>query len=335
MNLESEAGHTFKERPDIGEIRKLIEGKQFLNTDSKQTFELTDIDPKSPSGHWNFLVKQGNQSFVFRMVGDEKPVAGNEIEQEYNILQHVAEYDVAPKPYYFSKTDFKEPFLLEEFLDGRLFTQLDEEEQRRIIPEVANLIARINKIPITEEIRGNLKPINTYQQNFQTWENRLADISKDSQYDPTRTRIESLIPKAINQITKYSSILESTPESFVFKSAHAGHCIKTDSGLRFLNWEEAGYGDPSYSLAVFLSSIRNHNDFEEIKETIIKSYLERTDLVKEGEFRELLDTRLFERLVSDTTWPVWMAAIQKRPLTANENSVIEQRISEIKKALRS
>lgn len=324
----------FKERPDIGSLRKLIQERQFLNIDSRQPFELKDIDSKSPSGHWNFLVQQEEKTFVLRMVGDEKPVIGDEIEKEYNILKYVALHDVGPKPYYFSKTDFKEPFLLEEFLSGEFLTQLAEEEQKSEFPKIAELIAKINNIPITEEIRPYLREIKSYDQNFQTWRDRLLEIRNDPQYDFLRKEIETIAPESQKRIIQHSQSLKSASESFVFKSAHAGHCVKTNSGLRFLNWEEAGYGDPSYSLAVFLSSIRNRRDFDEVKEVMIKSYLNKLRSINDKEFRDLLDARIFERLVSDTIWPVWMAAIQQRSLSGSEISAVKQRLADIKKALK-
>ncbi len=328
-------GRTFRERPDLNEIKSFVLQRELYGVKKDKSLEITDIDSKSPSGHWNFLIKQGDSKFVFRLVGDEKPISGDEIEKEYKILEHAAPYRVGPKPYYFSKTDFKEPFLVEEFLDGKLFTQLDVTEQKNEFPKVAELIAKINDIPITEELRQYLQPIKGYDWNFQTWQNRLIEISTDSQYNFLKTKIEKILPESQKSITRYSESLKLAPEKFIFKSAHVGHCIKTDSGLRFLNWEEVGYGDPSYSLAVFLASVRNRDDFKEIKNTMIKSYLRQNNSIKEKELRDLLDARLFERLVSDTIWPVWMAAIQRRALLDNEIEAVEQRLEDIKKTLKS
>ncbi len=331
-SFEEKEKHLFRERPDIGEIKNFVTDRELLGFDKEKPLEVKDVDPKSPSGHWNFLLRQEGKEFVFRLVGDEKPIKGNEIEREFAILSHVAPYKVAPQPFYFSKTEFKEPFLIEEFLKGELFTQLDEKEQATQIPAVVSLLAKTSNMPVTEEIRTQLQPINSYKKAIDTWQRRLAEIEKAGQYETQLDQIKACMPGAKAKLIALEPILESAPETFVFKSPHAGHGIKTADGFRFLNWGEAGYGDPSYALAVFLLSLGKKTENE--KEAMIKTYTQNAKWkMDQGDFRKLLDGRSFERLVANTIWPVWMAANQRRPLYQREESAVAERLSAIKDSL--
>jgi hypothetical protein len=63
-----------------------------------------------------------------------------------------------------------------------------------------------------------------------------------------------------------------------------------------------GYGDPSYTLAVFLASISRRPDFEKAKKQMIKEYLKINPI---PEFEELVDQRLKEREISNLLWVLW------------------------------
>lgn len=324
-------GKLFRERPDIEEVKNFVSEKALLGIEKDKPLEIKDIDPKSPSGHWNFLLEQGDKRFVFRLIGDEKRITGDEIEREFTILKHVAPYDVAPKPYYFSNTEFKEPFLVEEFLEGELLKRLELKEENGDSSKAAQLLARISNIPVTESIRPNLKPIKNYEDDFKTWNSRLSEIAKSSNVASWGEEIKDFIPASQEKLRVLSKILDHAPEVFIFKSAHIGHCIKTKDGLRFLNWGDAGYGDPSYSLAVFLTSLGAGN---EIVEKMANAYLKKIAWkMNKEDFKKLLDGRLFERLVANTIWPVWMAAGQQRALFSREEGAVSERIKQIKSLL--
>ena len=113
--------------------------------------------------------------------------------------------------------------------------------------------------------------------------------------------IESILNKFEDRLQR---VLKQVGNSFVFESAHLGHCLKTSAGFRFFNWEQVSYGDPSYTLAVFLTSIHERQDFEKVKKTMIDSYLQQKSI---PEFAELVEQRITERHISNIIYGAYMS----------------------------
>lgn len=315
--------------PKIKEIIRYIKTIQPLGI--KEYFEIADIDPKDPSGHWNFLIQHQNKKYVFRVIGNETPTRGNEIEKEYKMLKHAEPYGVAPKPYYFDQSGFIEPVIFEEYLEGKPLSNYSSDEQKKYFPEAAKLIAKINKIPLTEEIKPYLDNKSDYSVNVEKWHGRLSEISKDSRCDELRKKIEELLPMAEKILReKYQPFLTNAPQVFIFESAHIGHCFVTEKGLRFINWEEIAFGDPSFSLSVFLASIENRPDFEEIKSQIIKEYLVLNPIEN---FGKLVEGRLFERAVSNTIWVLWVYVLRKDSGSPEKATSASWRLEKLKKLI--
>ena len=115
-----------------------------------------------------------------------------------------------------------------------------------------------------------------------------------------------MLPKAEKMLDifekRLTNILSITGPIFSFESAHIGHCVRVSDGFRFFNWEKNVYGDPSYSLAVFLASVIEYPNFTDMKEQMIHAYVEEKTI---PELRELVDQRLAEREVSNLIWSLW------------------------------
>ncbi|MBU4224052.1 phosphotransferase [Patescibacteria group bacterium] len=315
--------------PKIKEIIEYIKIVQPLGI--KEDFKITDIDPKDPSGHWNFLIQHKDKKYVFRVIGNETPAQCNEIEKEYKMLKYVKPHGVAPEPYYFDKSGFIKPVLFEEYLEGKPFSDYSPDEQKKYFPEVVKLIAKINKIPIAEEIKPYLDNKSDYSVNIEKWHNKLNDISKDSRCDNLRKKIEELLPMAEKVLhEKYQPILDKAPRVFVFESAHIGHCFVVKEILRFINWEEVAFGDPSFSLSVFLASIENRPDFEEIKLQMTREYLKLNPIEN---FEKLVEGRLFERAVSNTIWVLWAYILRKDLRCPEEATSAKLRLEKLKKLI--
>ncbi len=124
-------------------------------------------------------------------------------------------------------------------------------------------------------------------------------------------------------------VLKKDGPVFVFKSAHIGHCLRVGGGFRFLNWEKNAFGDPSFSLAVFLASIQKHPDFPQIKERMIAEYLKEKPV---SEFSELVDQRLKEREVSNLLWVLWAYA-KKEDARPVEDTGVEWRFEQTRNIL--
>ncbi len=322
---------TMKSAPDISEIKSWLISENPLKLFRNGNFSVEDIDPKPWSGHFNYLVKAGTRKFVLRFKGPEwgEPTRG--ILDEYRILKYSGKYEVAPKVYYLNENFFGESMILEEYLSGKLLTEFSKKEREKLFPAVARFIAELNKIPVKKSVLPFREPMTSYRENLRTWRRRLKIILENSRTQFWGKRIEKLMPEAEKMLAGFEKrlrkVLRQNGPAFIFESAHIGHCMKVKDGFRFLNWEQVSYGDPSYTLAVFLASISRQPDFEKIKKKMIEEYLKINPV---PEFEELVDQRLKEREVSNLLWVLWAYVERGDNRPVDEAIGIKERFDRVK-----
>lgn len=298
-----------KKPPTIEEIQEWLEKENPLGFFRDREFTIVDIDPKAWSGHFNFLVDVGGKKMVLRWKGPEwgEPVQG--IVNEYRTLEAIGQYHVGPNVYDLIENFFGEPALLEEYLEGESLSAMPEQVQAQLYPDVARLICRINQIPVEVDRIPFRRAITSYEPVKKKWRSRLDVILENPYTKLAGEKIEELLPPADRMLDAFEPrlkrVLEQYGPAFIFESAHSGHCLRTADGVKFLNWENVSYGDPSYTLAVFLASIADWPDSPQRRKEMIGVYLEQHPI---EEFRELVDQRLDEREVSNLIWSVWSHA---------------------------
>lgn len=292
--------------PSIVSIRQWIKKENPLGLFGSNRFFIYDIDPKPWSGHFNFLITVKKKRFVLRFKGPEWGEPSRGVLDEYKILKYVESYRVAPRAYYICRDFFGEPVMFEEYIQGNPLNSFSLKTQEDFFPEVIKLIARINKIPVRRHLTPFREPLLSYMPHKIVWRKRLKIILENSRTKIWGEKIKKLLPRAERMLDRFEPrlrrVMRRIKPTFIFKSVHAGHCMIGKAGIRFLNWEEISCGDPSYSLAVFLSSISRHPKFILWKDRLAETYL-RENFVPE--FRELLWQRLCERQISNLIWVVW------------------------------
>lgn len=292
--------------PNISTITEWLENKGPLGINGP--FAVTDTDPKPWSGHFNYLVTSADKRFVLRFRGPEwgEP---EDLRAEYKILREVESYAVGPKVFGLAEDFFGETAVFMEYLEGELLGSLNNDEQELRYGEVIKLVASINKIPHQKLAIQDLEAITRYDVHKSRWRERLKVIENGRRSKEWAKKITALLPSAEGMLDRFQPRLDKTLEEsgsmFIFTSAHVGHCFVTRSGLRFINWEHVGLGDPSYTLAVFLASIDSRPDFESVKKELTQQYLK---IIPVPEFAELLEQRLAERCVSNLIWVLWAYA---------------------------
>lgn len=295
--------------PAKGDIELYLKDKNPLEFGAGQV-KITDIDPEPFSGHFNYLIEGEGGRAVLRLKGPEwgSPIDG--IENEYNVLKYVEKYDVAPGPLFFDREGLKgTPLMLMEFLDGKLFTELSEEDQKQLFSSIGAFIAEINSIPVDPDVLPFDYPLTSYMPHRDKWWKRVAEADMDSRLSSWCAKAKELLPHAEVVLERFEpslqTVIDRGDSCFVFVSSHAQHLMVTEQGFRFLNWEGVRYGDPTFSLAVFLSSIADKPYYDEAKKQTIERYLEERPV---NDFERMLDQRIRERAISDFTWLLWMQA---------------------------
>jgi aminoglycoside phosphotransferase (APT) family kinase protein len=292
--------------PSIDEIKKWLAKENPLNL-FEGDFSVTDIDPKEWSGHFNYLVETPKKKFVLRFKGPEWGETGG-VADEYKILKKIEQYEVGPKVYFLTENFFGEPMIFEEYLEGELLGNLPADEQKKHFPEVAKFIYKINSIPFKKDGFPFQEPMTSYTKSKNAWKTRIEFILDCEETKSCGQELLAFLSGVEPILNKFEGrlrrVLKKVGNSFVFESAHLGHCLKTSAGFRFFNWEQVSYGDPGYTLAVFLTSLHERPDFEDIKKTMIKTYLEQKYI---PEFAELVEQRIIERHISNVIWSAYMS----------------------------
>ena len=322
--------------PKISEIKKWLEKNNPLELFRDKNFAIKDIDPKPWSGHFNYLVKSGHRKFVLRFKGSEWGEPERGIVDEFKILKYVEKYRVAPRAYYLTRNFFGEPALFEEYFEGKIFTAFPWQEQEKLLPQVARFIARINKISFRKNALPFQEAMTSYRKNKKTWRERLNTILRNRGTRSLGKKIERILPQAEKALQGYEEclgrVLRRSRPVFIFESAHPGHLLKTKRGFRFLNWEQVSFGDPAYTIAVFLVSFASHRDFSEIKNKMIQDYLKVNYIL---ELEKLIEGRLKEREISNLIWGPWAHVRRLEAGLKEKGPDVSERFERVKKILTS
>ncbi|MFY9462776.1 MAG: aminoglycoside phosphotransferase family protein, partial [Candidatus Sungiibacteriota bacterium] len=287
--------------PPIDDIKRWLVARNplWLFKDEKRII-ISDIDPKPWSGHFNYLVTTGDRKFVLRLKGPEWGRPEGAVD-EYRILKKIAPHHVGPAVYYLNKDFFGEPMFFEEYLlDATPINKLSPHALQKAAPDIARFIARINAIRFRKNGFPFQEAMTSYTRHKNAWRTRLEVILDCRHTKTCGQELLAVLPGIESRLNEFDErlrrILKATGPVFIFESAHVGHCVQVEDGFRFYNWEQVSYGDPSYTLAVFLTSLKDQKNFETIKRKMISAYLGVIDV---PEFTALIDQRLWERHVSN------------------------------------
>lgn len=322
--------------PPVNAIKQWLIAENPLNVFQRKEIKIKDIDPKPWSGHFNYLVTVGRKKFVLRFRG---PEWGTErgIKDEFEILQAAGAHRVGPQAYWLGEGFFGEHVMLQEYLNGAIFPDLLRRKQDRLFPKVARFIAKINTMRFPKGVLSLEERLMSYLRHKETWRWRLETMLLERRSREVARRIEKLLPRAEELLHRFDKrlqrVLKKTKPAFIFESAHAGHLMRIHrGGFRFVNWEKVSFGDPSFSLAVFLASIQKRRDFTRVKERMIRSYLRKNPV---PEFREMLEDRLKERAISNLLWVGWAYVMRKDPRPIESATSIVRRLRDVERILRS
>lgn len=301
----------------ISDIKRWLEKRNPLGWFRDKKFTIRNIDPKAWSGHFNYLVETPKKKFVLRFRGPEWGEASG-IMDEFKTLQRVEGVKVGPKVYYLTKRFFGESMIFEEYLEGELLSDLSPRQQNKLFPDVAQFIAKINSIPFRKNSFPFQEPMTSYAKSKKAWRTRIAFILDCKEAKTCGQELFAFLPGIESILNTYEAhlrrVLGVTGPVFIFESSHLGHCLKTRDGFRFFNWEQVSYGDPSYTLAVFLTSLYDRKNFGEVKKEMIDSYLEKKHI---PEFAKLVDQRITERRISNVIYGLYMEVKKGASLISN------------------
>ena len=158
---------------------------------------------------------------------------------EIIILNAIKEIKIAPK-IIFSDPQFK--FLITEYIDGSIFSKNNFSLNDRVT--LKKVIEKYQKIRIGLPRFNYLKHIKEYQKI----------ISQKSIIDyELKKRLEKFYP----YLESFQN--QNWPPVLCHHDLNPTNIIKTDSGMKIIDWEFAGYGHPKYDL--YSIGLEDKDDF--------------------------------------------------------------------------
>ncbi len=206
--------------------------------------EIVDLTPGAYN--LNYHVRVDEKKFIFRINIEQQSGLANQIEVEFRVLQFLQGHRIAPNVLHFddSKKHFDFDILIEEYLEGPHLSLGQD------LTAVADLLARLH----------GLAPVNL---PCATWKDPLADtytlVGNDlAQYETQKYAGSQMIRLSQQLLQKAEKALSDQRHLFAADSLNhtdvaCDNFIKTDGGLRMIDWEKPRVDDCSYDIGCFLS----------------------------------------------------------------------------------
>lgn len=319
-------------KPDIEQIQKYLKKYNPLDLSGASVKLINEHN------HLNYKLEKNEKVYYLRMINPETYRAGEwlHISEEYTLLKHLESSGLGPKVYYLDPERFLLPLFIGEFIsDAVCFNELKPLSEKHLIA-VAQSIALLNSQNITPEKFPFRKGYTCYSYltSIKTWRKRLTIIkeSKNKEILNWAQKIEKTINQAEEILQRFEPLLEKSSFVFNFDGAHCGNTYWKSNKVIFLDWQKASYGDPAFTLARFLTSIKEKGEriSSSDKEIMLKAYLEKRQV---PEFEKLLDQRLFERQVADMLWVIWHYVKSNKTGPVEQESSISARYQTVQTLL--
>ncbi len=332
-------------KPTIEEIRK------YLNEYDPLGLRGASIDLIGAHNHIIYRLARAGKSFCLRMINPESYRAGEwlTIPEEFTILHYLKLTGLGPIPYFVDPERFRLPLTIQEFVSEiTYFNNLKpfNEEHLKAAAKAIALLNSLNIDPIRFPFRKGFTRY-SYLTSLETWRERLAIIKKSEQKDILEwvDKLKEVVKQAKPILEGFEPLLRESGSLFNFDGAHCGNTfLREKSGkVVFLDWQKVSYGDPSFTLARFLTSIGKKGEIPDgAKELMIEAYTQTAayhNLLNSHpklavNFEKLVDQRLFERQIADLIWVVWDYTKQVKTEPVEEATSVVARYQRVIEMLR-
>ncbi len=210
------------------QVRQLLVNDNIIQT--------KDVFTPLAGGRTNRVWKiSGTRDLVCKLYSEstQNPLYENAPQSEYDCLKQLSGKGVAPEAVCFNRTTFGD-VLVYEYLHGT--------DWNNDVISVAQLLARIHAEPIPEGLR-------VLAMGSDSVVAQTLDILKDAK-PVDADRLKALKPNG--------KIAAAGTQCFVHTDVVAGNLIQTVDGVRMIDWQCPGSGDPVEDLAMFLSPAMQH-----------------------------------------------------------------------------
>lgn len=191
----------------------------------------TDVFVPLSGGRTNSVWKiSGSVELICKLYSEntQNPLYENAPASEYACLKHLSGKSIAPEPRAFMTAGFGQ-VLVYEYLHGIIWDQ--------DVASVADLLSRIHNEMLPNGLRD-------------------LPVGADALTEQSLGILAALEPERAETLRALQPIVEVTfvnPLRFIHTDVVPGNIIQTNTGLRLIDWQCPGIGDPVEDLMMFLS----------------------------------------------------------------------------------
>jgi len=231
-----------------GQLTELI--RKWEDAESVEIRDLERVTTGASRQTWLFktVIRKHGQMIEQPMVLRKDPKVGlsySRRAEEFAVLQKAFEHGIpVPRPLYQSDDALDTPFFIMERVFGETYPKrlLNDEKyagsRNRWAAELGRVLARIHRIPLTEDLGFLRRPsvLEQIERNENIW--RATKLNESPVLEYSFRHLKTHIPK-------------KPPISFIHADFRMGNIIFDETGVKaILDWELAQTGDPMYDIAV-------------------------------------------------------------------------------------
>ncbi|MCX6703235.1 MAG: aminoglycoside phosphotransferase family protein [Candidatus Zambryskibacteria bacterium] len=268
--------------------------------------KIEELADGSSNNHLNYKIKTAQGVFVARIKKSGDLLSYSNLADEYTILKLIEKYNIGPKVFRVDLENFNTPILIEEFIEGKMFTDVQDASEE-MFEKSLNVLVETSKINIGFDEFPFKSTYQTYQVHSKVWAMCLDDIEKSLGSDYfIINKFKAVIKSAQDILEKKEGLLEAVPKEFIYNDIHPGNIfwVPAENRIKFIDWQKVSLGDPVFMVALFARRFGHlwKMESKEFAAKVLNFYKSKKEIEN---IEELFFARILERAVSDMIWSVW------------------------------
>lgn len=276
----------------IDELEQYIKQRRPLGISD---FDISDLG--AGEYNQNFIVKTNETKLVLRVSVSQLSGAVEQLRHEYETLEYLNNYDIAPKPLYLDMDGFKYPLMFEEFIEGDQLISLEE----NVLKSVGASIAEISNIPIKQGHPFEVRQVD-YQADLKAHVSILNNVELLDEYSSLYQQAKQHLEQLLSELTHPPT----TQSMFIRRDANPTNIMVTGNDIKWIDWEIARVDDPTITLASFVNEMLLY-DVQKLgveqrhMDIVIKQFKNDCPIV---DFDDLLENRLKVERIGGLVWGI-------------------------------
>ena len=288
---------------NITEQERLKESlTRYLNEHNPLKIGTYNLEPlPAAEYHQNFKFVAGEKAYVARMSIMQLSRKTDQIKQEHAYLEYLSQFGLSPKVYHLDMDGHDYPLLIEEFIEGPVFTEPTDQN----LDKCADVLVKLYDAPLNEGHPFEQKQP-SYLADFDRYRSVYDEYSGAEEISHWSKRVEASSTALRAVLAQLEPLLQSTEPKLVRRDANPRNIIDRNGEFVWIDWEAAEINDPTTTIASFINETELYDWFEpklqpDQQQRVVSRFIEKTGL-KNGE--KLIQARLLIERYWGMIWAI-------------------------------